>query len=277
MSGLVLFQGGLIVANQQRQVLEMQNKPEIAKAYERPKISEYTEEARNQNTAVIVDRLINIMAVSDKEGIEFHHAEAFNYINAKLKAFTYEEIIEAFYMLVSGELGIEVYNVFNAPLIGKVMNKFEEIRNQQLRSYFKIKDALKLKEPELTPEQKLQNEKSFLKYVFLEWAETGNLPSGGYKIYETLINKKVIEVSDEKKKKLYAKYQTKLAKEAELTATSKEQYKNLMRDIESNECSRAIILSKSEIISKYFATFITKKTKTPEESLETLLKKLGYE
>lgn len=254
---------------QVRKIVEMENKPALAKFYERPKIYEYPEEVQNTNLTSTIDYLLNLMAVNGDDKVQ-QHAAAFIFMKSKLNRFTFEEIIEAFHMHVAGELGTKVFRELNAVTMGEVLNKFEEIRNQSMRTYFNTLKLDQAKEMQLSPEEYKAREIESLKYFFMEWANTGVLPTGASTIYDYLNKIKLLKPSAEERRKQYSLAQTKLAKEAKIMSINKQQYSEVMASIESDSCSRAIVISKTALLSSFFSTFIPKGN-SPEDSLRALL------
>ena len=188
---LILRKTGLEIEN-----IEMDNKPVMAIALENDKIRDFSEELRNSNTQDLVIHLLNLLGVSGKQDPN-HHIEAAKFINLSLGKYTYQEILLAFQMYVSGDfkdergLQVLVTQQINAVVIGRVMRCYSEIKKNNLDQYRKKK--------ELNSRNEMSQEEKDLLYIaplisrFDQYKEN----KGGLKevnhIYDDFIDKKIIK------------------------------------------------------------------------------------
>lgn len=178
------------------QVVEMTNKPALAKAFENPKIRDYPEEIKATNTANLVNWLLNLIGVSDKDGLDQVNATAFQHVNKTLSSYTYEEIKLAFEKYVNGELrdskgrDMEVFAELNARVIGKVMRAYDELKIQELHRYNRIKKEQERKALEeknkLSEEEKLTSNIISIYNCFDNYKRDGAIPVGQSYVYEIL-------------------------------------------------------------------------------------------
>jgi hypothetical protein len=175
------------------QIVEMKNKPAMAAAMESVKIKEYPEELRNQNTAMLVDWLLNLIGVNSKEGGIEQHAVAFKHINETLGVYTYEEIKLAFEKYVNEELTgsdgkvLQAYSELNARVIGRVMSAYTELKRNDMNAYYAKKRQQEIDNPPKPPlEERLIIAINSMQYLWEGFLETGKIPIGYLHHYETL-------------------------------------------------------------------------------------------
>ncbi len=210
----------LIIKNHtQVQVVNVPNKNKYAVALENNKLRDFPQELKNTNTLSLIDWLLNLLGVNEKEGSIDHHAVAFNFVNENLNNYTYQEIKLAFNMFVSGQLTDEqgkpllIAQQLNAVVIGKVMKAYQDLKVQNLDSYYRAKKKLLSPPPtEPTPEERKEIRRQFLKNVFDDIKNTGYYDYA-WLIYDDLSAQNKILVGDSRKKEMYAQQLEKYTQE----------------------------------------------------------------
>jgi hypothetical protein len=151
MSGLILIEhkaNGVAVVNQP-------NKNDFALALENHKIRNYPEEKKNANTAALVDKILLDLGANDKEGRAEQHLAAFKHINRTMGDYSYQEIQLAFDKYLNGEFldasgkPVRAFAELNARVIGSVMAMYDNLKKQELNSYYRAR----AKEKQLADEE----------------------------------------------------------------------------------------------------------------------------
>tara|TARA_A100000171_G_scaffold49827_1_gene59754 strand:- start:17 stop:856 length:840 start_codon:yes stop_codon:yes gene_type:complete len=208
-------------------VVQMQHKNKFAVSLENPKLRDYPEEVRNANTANLVDWLLNLLGVNEKNGSTDQHVAAFNHIHRTLDVYTYQEIILAFEMYVNGEFTdkqgrpIEVFSEFNARVIGRVMKLYTEKKRENLTAYYQQKQMQKNKLPEISEAEKKKLIENGIIECFNDYKETKEIKHGRLYVYEELYKRNLLPPhTPEFKAEIEKRAKVKVLRQAEQTIKS---------------------------------------------------------
>jgi hypothetical protein len=248
-----------VIINEKVRVVDMINKPALAVSLENLKIKEYPEEVRNANTAKLVDWCLNLLGVNGKEGIEEHHAVAFEFINNSLTNFTYEEIKAALMMFVAGDFNdVFISQQFNSVVLGKIMKNYAERRDDMLRGYYQKRRA-QYSIAQNNPITKKQNHEAairMLEQAYEDYTKNGRIMYGFSFLYEWLLSSDFISPTDQEKKEAYENGKPIAAAKAKTLETSTA--RNLLKQIESDKVSDIVIIeAKKLLIISYFRNLQT--------------------
>jgi hypothetical protein len=249
-----------ILINEKVRIVEMVNKPAFAVSLENLKIKEYPEEIRNMNTAKLVDWCLNLLGVNGKDGIEEHHAVAFEFINNSLINYTYQEIKAALMMFVAGDFnGVFIAQQFNSVVLGKIMKNYAERRDDMLRGYYQKRRA-QFTIPQNNPITKKQNHEAAIRMMeqaYKDYTKSGKILSGFSFLYGWLLNADIISPTEQERKDAYENAKPIAAEKAKMLETSTA--KNLLKQIDSQQSSDVVIIeAKKLLIIKYFRNLQTK-------------------
>lgn len=232
-------------------VVEMQNKPAIAKLVEQVKIKDYPQEMQNANTYALIYYCLNLLAITAKTFDKEILKTTFDFINTKLTKYTYEEIKEAFKMYVNLEFNMEVFRELNSVVFSKVMAKWDEHKNNTLNAYY-AKRAEQRQKPknELSMEQKFTLTMQGLKNCITEFINTGDIIAGYSWCYDLLTENGLLTPSVAERKKAYSDAVT------ELTQSAKQQPKTireiLLKQLEEEKAAPAVTRAKNNLLMAYF-------------------------
>ncbi|TSE03346.1 hypothetical protein [Aquimarina algiphila] len=255
-------------------VVEMQNKPQMAVAWENPKLRDYPEEIRNANTFDLFAWLLDLLGVKGDESTDKHHDVAITFINSSLQNYTYQEIILAFEKYVSGEFlesngkQMLVTQQLNAVVIGRVMREYELLKKRELDAYRKKKADQMSKEDKPTEEQILVT--MFINMIgyWDQYNEFKIIGNGGETVFERLVEKGIIGSPEDQKYKAYYSKKMKAAKDyLEMEYSSKksmiketrDKYKKILKELKTGLTPRIESKAKCIVVEEYFQNLINKK------------------
>ena len=183
-------------------IVLMENKPQIAIAYENPKLRDYSEVERNTKVKGLVIFILNLLGVN--EGKLAHTVAATNLISEIYLNHTIEEIKLAFKMFASGKFYEDGRPMFaaqqlNGLVIGKVMNAYDKDKKEKLVEYEKLRREQQMEENEKTPEQIERDIEKGLIDHYNHYLETGDLQGACDPIYWRLKRQGKFDWSEEQK------------------------------------------------------------------------------
>lgn len=254
-------------------VVNMANKPQMAVAWENPKLKDYPEEIRNANTFMIFSWLLDLLGVKGDDSTDKHHDAAINFINSSLKNYTYQEIKLAFEKYVSGEYldskgtPMLVTQQLNAVVIGRVLREYEFLKKREL-------DAYRKKKADQMSENTEPNKEDVLVTMFInmlnywdQYQQFKHVSDGAETVFERLVDKSIIAKPDDPKyKAYYAKKMIKAKEELELEYKNKptlykekkDQYKSILKDIKTGLSPRIETKAKCLVLEDYFKNLVNK-------------------
>lgn len=263
------------------QVVQMENKPILAKAMEHPRISQYPDDVKNTNTLSFVTWALDMLGVNHKDGGTGHHAAVYEYVNEKLTGYTYQELKQAILMFVSGEFNDSktfVTQQFNAVVLGKIMNAYDEHKKIILNKYLRLKAEQKAEEEakknELTPEEKMKLAHQGIINCFSNYQKSRTIITGYVWVYDYLVKHNIFDVTDKEKKDAYKQAKQKILEEPKPLNTNRSVYKKMIEEVENNKSDKTIIEAKNILLKLYFDYLIGRYSDKAEEYLKEQLQKL---
>ena len=263
------------------QVVQMENKPILAKAMEFPRISQYPEEVKNTNTLNFVTWALDMLGVNHKEGGTGHHAAVYEFVNDNLGGYTYQELKQAISMYIKGEFNDDklfVTQQFNAVVLGKILNAYDEHKKIILNKYLRLKAEQKAeresKEKELTPQEKMKLTHQGVLNCFKNYKETFKIIAGYVWVYDYLVKHNIFDVTDKEKKDAYKEAKQRILDEPKPIGTNRSVYKKMLEDVENNKSDKAIIEAKNILLKLYFDYLIGRYSNKAEELLKEKLEAL---
>lgn len=232
--------------------LPVSNKPALVTHYEKPKIKQYPETIMRANVFAFVDWCLNLLAVNDN-GKQQHHAACFEFITSKLTGFTFEELKAAMLMYVSGEFeNIKVTQQFNSVVLGNVMREYKKNRDVSMSWYFqeRSKHLSKLKEPEMTEEEKNKLIVTGIVNCFKEYKENKTILSGYAWVYDHLNESHKLHFTVEEKRKAMESAKRILAAQAK--KLDPKDARKVLENIEEKNSAKVIVKAKSLLLQKFF-------------------------
>jgi len=109
-------------------------KPLLAILEENKKIRDYEVTERLTISYKIVNDLLLDLGVSSKSDPE-QHKRLIQYISEECGRFTFEEIQQAFKMVLNGSLEMDLFQQINVLVFSKVMKLYQKHKNEKLRTY----------------------------------------------------------------------------------------------------------------------------------------------
>ncbi len=261
-------------------VVPMENKPLLAIAMENPRISQYPVEQRNTNTFNFLTWALDMLGVNNKEGGQGHHKAVHEYVNLKLKGYTYQELKQAILMYVAGEFNNDkLYTTqqFNAVVLGKVMAAYDEHKKQALNKYMRIRSEQKAEEErknqELTPEQKMNLTKQGLENCYNAYIKTQSIIEGYAWVYDYIVSKEVLTNTKEEKNQAIKEAKEILLKRLSSKTMSRDTYKNFKADIEKKDSNKVIVEAKNILLKQYFDYLLVRFDNTAVNELIKIVSK----
>lgn len=189
--------------------MNLQNipKPKLAQLNENfQKVKDLNDTTIIESTLNFIQAILNIKTNSENEKKNLYQQMIiiWDILKSKFPNITTEEIKEAFKMYVAGEFeNIKVFrNVIDAILVCEVLNAYIDFRNENLRVY-EAKKKLLLNQPSPpSSEDKKQIREKFIKLLFEELTNNDFYPDA-WLLYDELIQKGKIKITDTGKKFLY--------------------------------------------------------------------------
>ena len=183
-------------------VVLMDNKPNMALAYENPKLRAYNEAERKTRVTEAVLYILDLLGVND--GKVEHTGAAINFISDVYLNHTIEEIKLAFKMFASGKFYEDGRPMFaaqqlNGLVIGKVMNAYDKDKKEKLVEYEKLRREQQMEENEKTPEQIERDIEKGLIDHYNHYLDTGDLQGACDPIYWRLKRQGKFDWSEEQK------------------------------------------------------------------------------
>lgn len=255
-------------------VVRMANKPILAVAMENPRISQYPEEVRNINTLSFIEWALDMLGVNHKEGGEGHHVAVHQFVNTQLSNYTYQELRQAILMYVTGEFnqsGIMVTQQFNCVVLGKVMNVYDEHKQQALYKYNRLKRDQQAEEVELTEEQKMELTLQGVQNCFNEYVKTNTIIPGYIWVYDYLTKQNVLSNSDDEKKTAYKEAKLRLQLKKRPEGMSRNDYKNFRDSLEQNKSDAVVVEAKKDLLCAYFNKLTVRHA---DDALTSLINKI---
>lgn len=261
-------------------VVPMENKPLLAVAMEKPRISQYPEPQRNTTTLSFVEWALNMLGVNHKEGGTGHHTAVFEFVNTSLQGYTYEELKQAILMFVRGEFNgsdIFVSQQLNPIVLGKIMQAFDLRKKESLNAYLRLRSKQiaeeERKKNELTDEEKEELTIQGICRCYNYYQSKKDIITGYVWIYDYLQDNGTIKDSKEDKLEAMAKCKEKALNKPKPLNMSKEVYRQYKSDVEKNKNGEVIVAAKSLLLKYYFDVLLVK---YGENALHELLKSLGF-
>lgn len=182
--------------------IECPQKNEYVVASEKQSISEYNEDERNTQTANLIDFLLNLLAVNEKDGNLEHHKLSFEFIIAKMSHYSFQEIVLAFQKYVAGEYfenrkPMLVTQQLNPVIIGKVMKCYSDVKREEIDRYKRKTKLLKPVEATITDEEKELLVLMGIQTAFEEYEKDGFVSPGYAWLYEYFWERKALIKHDE--------------------------------------------------------------------------------
>ena len=244
-------------------IVPMDNKPKMAVALENPKLRDYTEEELTTNCALMVAYLLNLLGVGEKGKLDHHNATV-RFMAENFLQYTFQEIKLAFNMYVRGEFMQDgkpmlVTQQLNPVVLGRVMREYQYRKDADLDQYRRKRTQFLLKEmqpPELTQEQKDAITADGALRVFNEYKEFGQVLPGESHIYDYLVEKGFLKVSENEwsNTEIQARINVKKETKIKLDMQKKEFVKNTNESDIKAETKRLLL-------EKYFENRIKNETK----------------
>lgn len=240
-------------------VVEMKNKPKMAIAWENPKLRDYPEEKKNENTVKLFYWLLNLLGVKGDDTTDSHHDVAIKFINESLLNYTYQEIKLAFEKYVSGEYydsngkPMLVTQQLNSVVLGRVMREYEIIKKRDLDTYRRKKAEQMQSKTEISEEEKENIIIHGLITCFDAFAQTKKFDQDQIvtHYHDYLMEKDLLQFTDEEKKYMWVEAKHKAF--ARLKAMEDlSDYKNKRKEIEKGKGTWREIEYKVLRLEKYF-------------------------
>lgn len=138
------------------------------------------------------------------------------FIQDNFKVFALKELITAFELYALGKLDVPKTIMFNAKLIGEVMNAYKPL-SLQVREKTKPKEQIQLQMPKVDEEQAIEDERQYW-----ETSKNKDWRMLNYMVFDYLWKRKLLNISKEKaeaiKSKVKAHYQTRVKTESDKEA-----------------------------------------------------------
>lgn len=251
----------LAVINTEVFIVKMENKPLLAVAMEKPKLRDYPLEIRNQNTLILIKRLLNVLGVNGSDKIE-HHTALHELINDAYLNYTYEEIKLAFEYYLKGkyfESGkpIMITQQLNGVVFSKVMNHFGRLKkSNEMDAYRrKLKDQ-QMKETELTQEKKDEIVRDGLINCYNKWLKTKKIEAGYLWVYDHLDELKLLNFTAKQKKQRMVDAREYLENQA-ANELDKSKRNDIKRAVENIYSKPIINKAKRLIVGDYFQSLLS--------------------
>ena len=114
--------------------IQIYKKPMLAVLEENTKIRDYAIEKKILYSTKIVNDLLLDLGVGVKVEEE-QHKRLIQYISEECGRFTFEEIQQAFKMVLNGSLEMDLFQQINVLVFSKVMKLYQKHKNEKLRTY----------------------------------------------------------------------------------------------------------------------------------------------
>ena len=241
--------------------IQIYKKPELQILSEKPKFRSMNEEQRNGMAHKIVEKLSNMLGVSSRAN-ENHVIETIGFIAENYPNHSPDEIIKAFQLALSGKLDVELFQQLNSIVIGKVMKMYDRFKLNELSDYRRKQAEEKAKsEFELSEEQKraINNKAVLLSLDY--YLENGSVDKTRLYVYDTLVKRELLSVSNEEKSRMYREnleivrneYQN--AKSEAKTSFNKsifEEFSNKLSNLGQSKNQDAINKCKEQLLMRFF-------------------------
>lgn len=265
-------------------VVEMQHKPILATALEHPKIRDYPQAIKNENTFIIFSWMLDLLGVKGSTHTDGHHDIAITFIHSSLSGYTYQEITLAFQMYVRGDFNsLLVTQQLNAVVIGRVMRAYDHLKKNDLNIYRSEKSkqmALAEKKEYTSQEKELLMFINMLNY-WEQYKITNEVGIGGQVLFDRFLEKGILGHPCEK---IYKRYYAKKMQEAKEILLNQHQnnryvysdvnqYKQILNNLKSGMGISIENKAKCLVIEAYFQKLTTEK----KELQDVLRQHWGYQ
>lgn len=212
------------------------------------------------------------IATGLKGGIEdIHKREIKELILMRFKNLSLDEIAYAFKLERFGVLGdkTEHFQLFNASYVSEVLEKYRNWK-REIRKAHNVEAAKQL--PEITPEERAEIRRQFLKNIYEELVGTG-YSRDAWHLYMELDQAGKLAIGDSKKKEVYEQQLEKYKKELKEQSLTRPDMKSILKRIEQGQqegksSKVAILRSKSFLASEYLSDYL-ESFKTFENHIES--------
>lgn len=114
--------------------LQTYKKPNLAILEEKTKIRDYSFDKKILNSTKIVRDLLIDLGVGTKVDEE-QHKRVVKFISEECGEFSYEEVQEAFKMVLRGDLEMDLFQQINVLVVSKVLRLYQKNKNEKLKNY----------------------------------------------------------------------------------------------------------------------------------------------
>lgn len=244
----------------------MPNRPLLAKLNEDfPKLKTIVDTSITDSLLNYIITLLNIKVENEiqSKDLNIQMLVILDFVKDKFGFLTVEEIREAFKMYVAKELGFkEIYRNLDTIVVSDVLNAYVDFRNESLRVYEMKKQNLLQQDKKITKEESDKMVISGINEIFKEYKNTKTIPIPNFWIFDFLVDKDKIKISNN-----YANYyegkrqiaKSILKEEYSAVPTKKsnrEDYKKVLQKIEQNDKSIIDLKTKELVIIDYFDKLI---------------------
>lgn len=252
----------------------MKHRPYLINLIENRKIREYGDNEKQVTSGQTINYILALLGISSqaKDGKSIHYLAVEDLMLTEYGKFTFEEIREAFKMLVKGVFSEdikEVYNKLDGIIFGKVMKAYEKERERITSNYYLQlqKKVYELQwKNEISEEEKRELVLNGLKECYLYFLNNNKIEVGRVYVFETLLEKGLLEEFRDKWKSYIEKAKSIKIAEIEKDVTAPN-YKGLIKQIENGEVPGYVTKARELVLIDYFRKLRLNNV-SPEKLLE---------
>lgn len=223
------------------------------------KLRDYEPSVRLNYSLQTFEMLLKRIGVSNKSDVE-HHKEALRFLNSNFLDLSYEEILLAFDLAMSGEIKIDLFQQINALVIGKVLAEYRVYKAKKIIELRKKQEIMDEKNQlsELTESGKRQIVVDGCLRVFNEYKNTLRILGTCDHVYDYLFKLGLLPTDKLYKELIFGKAQVVAIYETkqDLGLTEREIINKIQRIKAGGEKELCISISKRLVLSEYFGKLI---------------------
>lgn len=155
--------------------------------------------------AKLITYLTSLLGITSTDDKQSHYLAVDQFISDELGSFTYQEIRQAFIMLLKGdfngmqELGnYKVYSKLDCIILSKAMNCYKRYKRERLKFWKMNNRTSQLKE--ISDPEKEKIVKSGILRCYKDFKRTKKIESLMFYVYDVLDKNDVLDISKQKKK-----------------------------------------------------------------------------
>ena len=244
--------------------------PKLAILEQQKKLVAYSETERNTITYKLIEKLLNLLGVSDGK-IE-QHKKLLGFINDVYGYVTYEEIDEAFKLYISLKFGIKPYQQLNAVVFGQVMREYDIYKKEQLKEYRRKQKELNNQKSTVSDQEKKRIDNEIVNKCLDYFIENRFVDIERLYVYDILYADNWLPTNNEYKKRIYKDavdlLKIEYSRIKPINIDEKREIKNNLKSLLNPRESKAIVKSKELVLSEFLRKLTRDEKKLNEFKLK---------